>query len=74
MDRDGLADGDEVRVYGTDPQVADTDHDGFSDGDEIKRGFEPLGTGKIGPARRAKIDRDAQKYGLHPPTIKTLTP
>ena len=34
-DGDGVADGDEITIYGTDPTVADTDGDGRSDGDEL---------------------------------------
>jgi len=34
-DGDGVADGDELNIYGTDPTVADTDGDGRSDGDEL---------------------------------------
>lgn len=34
-DNDGLSNGDEVSVYGTDPLIADTDKDGLSDGDEV---------------------------------------
>ncbi|HXH27730.1 MAG TPA: FG-GAP-like repeat-containing protein, partial [Candidatus Polarisedimenticolia bacterium] len=34
-DGDGLTNGDERDVYGTDPTVADSDHDGLSDGDEV---------------------------------------
>lgn len=34
-DSDGLNNGDEVSVYGTDPLLADTDKDGLSDGDEV---------------------------------------
>lgn len=34
-DNDGLSNGDEVGVYGTDPLLADTDKDGLSDGDEV---------------------------------------
>jgi hypothetical protein len=34
-DGDGVADGDEVNIYGTDPLVWDTDGDGRSDGDEL---------------------------------------
>ena len=46
-DGDGLLDGDEVNVYHTNPLKADTDSDGFSDGEEVKRGFNPLGPGKL---------------------------
>ena len=34
-DGDGVADGDELNIYGTDPTVADTDGDGVSDGEEL---------------------------------------
>lgn len=34
-DGDGVADGDEVNIYGTDPFVWDTDGDGVSDGTEL---------------------------------------
>jgi hypothetical protein len=34
-DGDGVADGDEVNIYGTDPYTWDTDGDGVSDGNEL---------------------------------------
>ena len=34
-DGDGVADGDEINIYGTDPLNWDTDGDGVSDGDEL---------------------------------------
>ena len=34
-DADGVADGDEINIYGTDPLVADTDGDGVLDGEEL---------------------------------------
>jgi hypothetical protein len=42
-DGDGVADGDEVDGYGTDPETWDTDGDGLSDGDELfVTGTDPL--------------------------------
>jgi hypothetical protein len=41
-DEDGLTDGVEVHLTGTDPLVDDTDSDGLHDGDEIMLGTEPL--------------------------------
>jgi hypothetical protein len=42
-DGDGVADGDELNLYGTDPTVPDTDGDGFSDGEELfAAGTNPL--------------------------------
>lgn len=40
-DGDGLVDLDEIKFYGTDPYLADTDGDGRSDGDEIIAGTDP---------------------------------
>lgn len=40
-DRDGLRDGQEVLVYGTNPQQRDSDGDGWSDLDEIGFGYDP---------------------------------
>src|SRR5215216_1541206 len=34
-DADGVADGDELNIYGTEPTVADTDGDGVTDGGEL---------------------------------------
>ena len=34
-DADGVADGDEINIYGTEPTITDTDGDGFSDGEEL---------------------------------------
>jgi hypothetical protein len=34
-DGDGVADGDELNIYGTEPTVFDTDGDGVSDGEEL---------------------------------------
>jgi hypothetical protein len=34
-DADGVADGDELTIYGTDPLVADSDGDGVFDGEEL---------------------------------------
>ncbi|MFA6424242.1 MAG: hypothetical protein WCV83_02920 [Candidatus Magasanikbacteria bacterium] len=46
-DGDGLNDGDEVSFYRTNPLKADTDGDSYKDGSEVKRGYSPLGPGKL---------------------------
>lgn len=40
-DRDGITDFDEIVIYKTNPQVADSDGDGFTDGAEVLSGFNP---------------------------------
>ncbi|MEX0892006.1 MAG: hypothetical protein WEB88_07530 [Gemmatimonadota bacterium] len=41
-DSDGLTDIVETGIYGTDPDLPDTDGDGISDGDEVANGTDPL--------------------------------
>lgn len=45
-DKDGLSDQDEINIYFTDQNKADTDGDGYDDGLEIKNGYSPLVAGK----------------------------
>ena len=40
-DGDGVSDGDEVKLYGTNPQYSDSDFDGISDATEIAAGLNP---------------------------------
>ena len=40
-DGDGLTDGAEVNIHGTDPLNPDTDGDGMGDGDELRWGYSP---------------------------------
>ena len=42
LDNDGLSNSEERDVYGTDPQLADSDTDGLNDGIEVGLGTEPL--------------------------------
>jgi hypothetical protein len=43
---DGLYDDDEKAVYGTTPDVFDTDGDGPGDGEEVYLGTDPLDRGR----------------------------
>lgn len=40
-DEDGIEDGEEIFIYGTDPLIPDTDGDGMLDGEEQPLGFDP---------------------------------
>jgi hypothetical protein len=46
-DDDGLDDFEEVYLYGSDPNVPDTDGDGYLDKEEVVGGYDPLGPGKL---------------------------
>lgn len=78
-DEDGLADGDEVNVYKTDPGLKYTDRreiavvKDFNDAVDISSDFDPLTPGfKMTSTRLQQVDNDAKTFGLHEPTITTL--
>ena len=80
-DGDGIADGDEAHVYGTDPTLKFTDRrdivaqNNWTDGYQIKNGFDPLTPGlKFTEVRLQKISENIAKFPLHEPTITTLKP
>ena len=56
-DADGVADGDELNIYGTEPTVADTDGDGVIDGEELF-GIAPIPSSGMtsAPTRAPKPD------------------
>lgn len=54
-DGDDLPDRAERCVYGTDPEIIDTDGDGFADGLEVKNGYSPRHGEK---ARLVNVDSD----------------
>ena len=41
-DNDGLTNGEESDIYGTDPMNADSDGDGVSDGEEVSKNSNPM--------------------------------
>lgn len=55
-DQDGLFDDDETDVYGTNPDISDTDGDGSSDGEEVYYGTDPLVNANAAPAPEAPPD------------------
>ncbi|MDR3642930.1 MAG: thrombospondin type 3 repeat-containing protein [Candidatus Doudnabacteria bacterium] len=72
-DQDGLSDGDEVHVFGTDPLNAHTGKIAkFNDADFFKGGFNITTNTKLTSAQIADIGKKMQTFGLHQPTITTL--
>ncbi|MBI4049798.1 MAG: hypothetical protein HY395_03235 [Candidatus Doudnabacteria bacterium] len=78
-DTDGLADGDEINVYKTDPGLKYTDRrevavlKDFNDAVDVAAEFDPLTPGiKMTEARLKQIEADTASFGLHEPTITTL--
>ena len=67
-DGDGLSDEDEIDIYGTDPNDADTDDDGTEDGAEVANGTDPTNPASNGATyvRRVveeEIPRNAFRTG-----------
>jgi hypothetical protein len=60
-DGDGISDSDEINVYGTDPQNADTDFDGVFDGAEIAAGTNPLVADNAAFAQGGAADSDGDR-------------
>jgi hypothetical protein len=58
-DGDGLFDDDETDVYGTNPDVFDTDGDGVGDGEEVYLGTDPLRSPTTGCAPGECVGIDA---------------
>ena len=78
-DKDGLADGDEVNVYNTDPLKKYTDtrtiasQNDYNDGSSIRNGYDPLTPGsKFTETRLQKIASNIAEFKLHLPTTTTL--
>ena len=57
-DKDGVPDDDEIRIYKTDPNKADTDNDGYSDWVELNNDFSPL---VGGGTKLDEVDTDQDK-------------
>lgn len=56
-DGDGISDYDEINVYHTDPQKADSDDDGYTDNQEVAHGYSPL-RGKKTTLEQVDSDKD----------------
>ncbi len=78
-DLDGLADGDELNVYGTMPNNKYTDNrsiaqqNDFNDAASIKNGYDPTTQGvKFTEAKLQSIQSRIAEFTLHEPTMTTL--
>ncbi len=79
-DKDGLADGDEINIYKTEPTLKYTDRrevvaqNDWTDGYQIKNGFDPLTPAiKFTDIRKKQIEEAIKQFKLHEPSISTTT-
>lgn len=75
-DSDGLTDTEENLVYGTNPQLPDTDGDGFLDGNEVFHGYDPNSTVVGATLLNSKVVQalDAQNFRMVYPSKWVLQP
>ncbi len=78
-DGDGLADGDEVNIYGTSPKNKYTDtraiaqQNDFNDGASIHNGYDPITPGdKYTQTKLMAIQTKIAQFSLHAPSTTTL--
>jgi len=72
-DQDGLADGDEKKVFGTNPLQANTNGDTkYSDKDYIRDGYDVKTKDLLTESQIFEYTKLMKEYGLHDPTIKSL--
>jgi hypothetical protein len=72
-DQDGLADGDEVNIFATDPLNSHTaKNPKYSDADFFKGGFDLTTNAKLTSAQILAFSGKMRQSGLHQPTIITL--
>jgi hypothetical protein len=77
-DSDGLADGDEINIYKTEPKLKYTDRreivaqNNWLDGTQIKNNFDPLTPGlPLSDIRKRQIQEAITQFKLHEPSITT---
>lgn len=78
-DEDGLADGDEINIYKTEPGLKYTDRreiaviKDYNDARDVAENYDPITPGvKMTDVRLRQIENDTKTFGLHEPTITTL--
>jgi hypothetical protein len=73
-DQDGLSDGDELRVFSSNPLSSHTANNAkFSDADYIKGGYDFKTDKKMMPAQIAEISAKMKEHDLHSDTVITLS-
>ncbi len=72
-DADGLADGDEKSIFGSDPLLARSYRDGeYNDADFAKGGYDINTNLPFAPDKLTAIQASIKEKGLHQPTLTTL--
>lgn len=72
-DGDGLADGDEVHVFLSDPLQTHSSGNGqYSDADNAKDGYNPINNNKYSSDELQALQKRMQQYQLHEPTLRTI--
>lgn len=72
-DSDGIADGDEANVFGSDPLLSRTYRQGtFNDADFVKGGFDIQTDQPYSADQLAAIKDKIKSVGLHQPTLTTI--
>jgi hypothetical protein len=72
-DSDGIADGDEVNIFGSDPLLSRTYRAGdFNDADFVKGGYDFVTDIKYTPEQLAIVKNKVRELGLHQPTLTTI--
>jgi hypothetical protein len=78
-DDDKLADGDEIKIYKTNPKNKFTDKrevaitKNWTDDYEIKGGYDPLTPGELlTSSRKQEIENATEQFSLHEPTLTTI--
>lgn len=73
-DKDGLADGDEVNIFSSDPL---NDHSGvnkqYTDGDYIKNGYDLTIDKALSIQQITSLHDKMKQFGLHQPSVTTLS-
>ncbi len=74
-DGDGIADGDEVNIFNTDPLLSRTFRTGeYSDLEFIKGGYDITTNEPYTSQKLIEIKSKIQQFGLHQPTLSSLGP